>query len=428
MFAQRATDKRRPQNPEKYRAKIEMDTTESPGVRKLLADRPSAKPATIVDLIESGQVPTAAPGSRFASVTATAGSSSNTAIPQRRIIGRRVDEITPRKVSWLWHRRIPRSALSGLAGDPGIGKSTITLDLIARASSGRGMPFTRGKSKPINCLLISAEDGAEETIRPRLGLAEADLARVSIVEHVESPDGDRQWFSLVDDLEALEHRVREEQIGLVVIDPLMAYLGNANSYRDQDVRSVLGPLSQMAQRTGSAILLVRHLNKSTAASPTHRPGGSIGITAAMRSELLVSVDPNDATSRTRVLAPSKSNLASPASSLLYRIEGESDGPARVEWIGKSSSSAADLLREPEDKEKRSARKDAEAFLRAELSGGPRWAKEIIDLAYQAGHSQRTITRAKAQLGIEATRVSSSGEARWNWSLPDPESRQDGQMS
>lgn len=171
---------------------------------------------------------------------------------------------------WLWEGRIPLGAITVLDGDPGLGKSLVTLDLAARVTRGRQMPWDAPalEEGPAGVVLLSAEDGLATTIVPRLRIAAADLRRVRIIRNV--PDADSQTgqslsrpFRLPRDIPFLEHAIQRKDARLVVIDPLMAYLDTSvNSWSDQDVRSALAPLAALAERTGVAMLILRHLNKS----------------------------------------------------------------------------------------------------------------------------------------------------------------------
>src|SRR4030095_7879889 len=99
-----------------------------------------------------------------------------------------------------------------------------------------------------------------------------------------------------------------------ILDPLVAYLQrglNANS--DQGVRSAFAAMKMLGERTGAAIVVVRHLNKSTGANPLYRGGGSIGIIGAARCGLLLALDPEHP--QRRILAATKSNLGQPPPSL-----------------------------------------------------------------------------------------------------------------
>ena len=69
--------------------------------------------------------------------------------------------------------------------------------------------------------------------------------------------------------------------------------------------------------------------------------------------------------------------------------------------------------EPENDEELSALDDAVQFLSSELRDGPKPAKAIFREARDAGHSERTIKRAKSELRAESIKEKSA----WVWSLP-----------
>ena len=200
----------------------------------------------------------------------------------------------------------------------------------------------------------------------------------------------------------------------------MAYLDGAiNAHRDQDVRGALAQLAATAERTGAAILVLRHLNKSTGGPAVYRGGGSIGIIGAARSALVVGRDPDD--ENRMVLAVTKANLAPIAPSLTYRMV-DRDGVGAVEWGGVTARSAGELLaaRSDPSADERSALDDAKAVLAEVLSNGPVGAREVWAEARSAGIADRTLDRAKAGLGVVARKVGRPGETgqRWEWSLPE----------
>src|SRR5262249_22263555 len=187
----------------------------------------------------------------------------------------RMDTVLPKPVSWLWTGWIPRGALTILDGDPGLGKSTITIDLAARTSRGWLMPPGPGPvegAEGAGVLLLKAEDDPARTIRPRLDAAGADPSMVFSFEAVRVAGEDHPPV-LPWDLEMVEGLIREHEIVLVVIDPFLAYLGGEfDAHKDQDVRRCLHRLMALAQRTGAAIVLVRHLNKLNHSVALYRGG------------------------------------------------------------------------------------------------------------------------------------------------------------
>jgi hypothetical protein len=202
------------------------------------------------------------------------------------------------------------------------------------------------------------------------------------------------------DIPVIERLIWEVQARLVVTDPLMAYLDmKVNSWRDQDVRSALAPMAALAERTGAAILILRHLNKATGTSALYRGGGSIGIVAAARSGLLVAKAP-DNPDHERVLAALKSNLGPPLPSLRYRITESvvREGIPLVEWLGEcplTAEQAVAAAQAEQDDAQPSKLEEAVDWLHVALGNGPRPGKELERAARAAGISDATLRRARA---------------------------------
>src|SRR5215218_984765 len=319
--------------------------------------------------------------------------------------GKPLSEIEPERIEWLWPRRIPKGKITVLDGDPDNGKSVLTTDLAARVTAGLDLPDGTA-TVAAGAVIVSAEDGASDTIRPRFDAAGGDPNRALLL-------GNDEPFAIPGDIPRLERAVRQVGAALVVIDPIMAFLsGEVNSNRDQDVRRALTPLKRMAERTGAAVLLVRHLNKSQGGNPLYRGGGSIGIIGAARSGMVVGPHPDS--EELRVLAGQKNNLSLPPRSLAYKIKTAENGSAKIVYKGFSEATAAQLLRVPEDEEEKSALSEAKEFLTSELSRTPVSAKAIKKSAREAEISERTLRRAKQMLGVRSEKES---DGSWTWSLP-----------
>ncbi len=323
-------------------------------------------------------------------------------------------EIRPERIKWLWPDRVPFGMLSMLAGDPGLGKSLLTIDLAAKVSRAAG-----------EVLLLSAEDHAGATIRPRAMAANADLARIHIVAM--SREGLDEGLRLPDDCDALDTLVEKHKARLVVIDPLMAHMADGvDSHSDKSSRTALAPLHHMAERRGCAVLFVLHLNKAKGADPMYRTGGSIAVPAAVRSALLLARDPDDPDGdrgSQRVLAHFKCNLGEFAESLTYSIGSvqlpgdEGLSAPRLMKIGTSETSGADLLNAGSGEE-RSERSEAIEILEKELADGPVRVKEVKAAVLAAGVSPRTLDRAKSSLRVTSDRKGFGAEGEWYWELPD----------
>jgi hypothetical protein len=337
---------------------------------------------------------------------------------------RRLSDVQPEATQWLWRGYIPLGELTLLGGDPKLGKSNITLDLAARTSTGRTMPDqSRGQfgSVPKGVVLLTHEDSLARTIRPRLDAAGADCTRIAQLYHARDPIT-REWrFPTLEDLTAIEASMLSMDAGLLVIDPMDAYVPErtttASSHR---MRRLLMPLAEFAQRNGSVgVIAVMHLNKRSGeaaaanVSALYRLAGSSGgIGGVARSILIVARDKHD--ENRRVLAPLDGNLCKKPPSLLYTLEDAGADVSRVQWGGTTELQADDLLNtgteEPGEGERIT---EAVAFLQAYLQDGAKPAGALINAAHAAGIRERTLRRAADKLHVEKRKTSGP----WEWALP-----------
>jgi RecA-family ATPase len=231
-----------------------------------------------------------------------------------------------------------------------MGKSLLAIHIASCVSTGQPMPDgAAGKKGTV--ILIAPEDTAEDTIKPRVEAAGGDPSQMLLLNSVENLDildsnkinSNERLFSLAQDLLILENASKQTKAILVVLDPLMAVLGRSiDSSRDQDVREVLNPLGDVAERTGCAILIIRHLNKGSSDNILYRGAGSIGIIAVARMGLLVAHDPED--EQKRVFATIKNNLSKIAPNLSYQIAENEHGAPYIQWLGEDHHATSTLLR------------------------------------------------------------------------------------
>lgn len=223
---------------------------------------------------------------------------------------------------WLWRGRLPSGVLACIEGDPGEGKSLVTMDLAARVTTGKSMPFDAAGRTPGGVLVANAEDSAG-VLKMRAKAAGTDLQRMHILT------GD-ECTGLLTDLPRLRAEMARADAKLVIVDPMMAALGaGTNAQIDQSVRAALTPLASLAESAGATILLVRHLTKGAGRNAKYRGSGSIGITGAVRS--LMAVTPHADRRGERVLSSVKANSGPTPPAAVYRIVAAGKA-ARVEWI------------------------------------------------------------------------------------------------
>ncbi len=343
------------------------------------------------------------------------------------LICRCASEIELEPVEWLWCDRLARGKHTCIAGEPGTGKSQLSIAIAAAISTGGKWPFGEARAPQGSVLMLSAEDGAADTIVPRLHAVGADLGRVQIVSAVRSEDGrGRRSFNLQADIALLEKEIaRIGDVALVVIDPISSYLGKTDSHKNADVRGVLEPLGEMAERTRVAVLSITHFSKTgggTGAKALHKFIGSIAFVGAPRIAFVVLEDPED--QDRRLFLHAKNNLAAPPQGLAFRLEQTIVGDAekrmvasRVKWEASAVTISADevLAATGGSSEYRTTKTEAIAFLRTELAQGPKPAAEVLKATTAAGHTQKAIRTAREALGIKPHKASM--KEGWVWALP-----------
>jgi hypothetical protein len=326
-----------------------------------------------------------------------------------------LNTVDAKDVTWLWKPWLPGGKLAMLDGDPGQGKSYVTLDLVTRLSRGDALPDGQPNpfgGKPVPSLLISCEDGLADTVVPRLRAMGADLRRVASLQGAMKNGTVVRPLQLPRDTPALLDIITQVDIKYVVIDPVMAFLAACvNTVSDQAVRIVLGQLALVAEQTGCTIQFVRHLNKTGGRPAIYRGGGSIGLIAAMRAGWLIGRDPNDRDRR--VLTMVKCNLGPEPKSLAFRLTPARGDPNRtvVTWEGEIELTANDLVNDVRQGVK------ADEWLKRALAGGPRKFTELEAEAVALGIGERALMAAKRQLAVRSMKRGGRHDSAWYWALP-----------
>ena len=62
-----------------------------------------------------------------------------------------MDEVQSKEVNWLWYPYIPYGKITIIQGDPGEGKTTLVLQIIARLTKGESI-IDEDESLPINVI------------------------------------------------------------------------------------------------------------------------------------------------------------------------------------------------------------------------------------------------------------------------------------
>lgn len=331
----------------------------------------------------------------------------------------RMSDVQPIPISWLWPGRIALGKLTLIAGDPGLGKSLVSISLAANVSKA-GMWPLEGSQAPLgSVVLLSAEDDPGDTIRPRLDAAEADCSRIHIIQAIRDVDAEgkptQRMFSFRKDIAVLEELLPTlPDCRLLIIDPVSAYLDGTKSHENAEVRGVLAPLAKLASDFGVAVVVVQHLNKNSGDNAMYRSMGSIGFVAAARAAYIVTKDKDN--QDRRLVMPVKNNLAKDTTGLAYSIVESGNGAPMLVWESEPVLITADeALGRSDTNEEKTKIEWAKQVLLSVLANGPVTAAEINREAKQAGISVSTLNRAKDRLGIKPKKTDFKGG--WVWSLP-----------
>lgn len=315
--------------------------------------------------------------------------------PKKKAIRRpvRTDTVEAQEVNWLWRPYIPRGMVTLLEGDPGLGKSWISLAIATALSRGEGLPGMPA-TVPQKTLLCNAEDSLEYSIVPRLCKLGADRSQIFFLPDVLElgPEG----------LGHLEEFMRDVAATVLFIDPIVAYLGSkVDMHRANEVRPIMAGLGVLAERTDSAIIVVRHLRKGGDGNGKriYAGLGSIDFSASVRSVLQV----EGSKSGDRVIHHIKCNIGGQGPSITYKV-----GDNGFEWGGVyNPEDFSGVCRTP------AAKNRAQDWLREVLANGPLSAAQAMEMATAKGLSMTTIKRAKE--GVVRSFQTAEG---WYWELVD----------
>ena len=271
-----------------------------------------------------------------------------------------MSEINAEEVQWLWYPYIPLGKLTIIQGDPGEGKTSFILAVIAALTRGDPLPECERAAEPMNVIYQTAEDGLADTIKPRLESAGADCTRVLVID-----EGKRE-LTLCD--ARLEEAIRR-----------------------------------------TAAKLIGHMNKAQGLKSGYRGLGSIDFRASARSVLIVGRLKSGDT--LRIVAQDKNSLAPEGAAIAFELHPEHG----FQWKGFCDATVDNILNGTGQVQTKTMQMEDE--LRRFLTQ-PRPAEEVLALAKQLGISERTLKIAKRNLGILSERRAD----QWLWRLPEQEGK------
>lgn len=329
----------------------------------------------------------------------------------------RFSSLKPEPIHWMWKGYLAERKLTMLNGEPGHGKSLVSLDIAARATTGR--PWADGQPNtlpPSSVILLTEEEDAADTILPRFLAAGGDPSKLATI----TVAGGDYLFSIEDDLPQVEN-LMDEDTKLVILDPVADYT-KAKQNVDSEVRPVLNKLAKWAREHDLAVLGINHLNKKTDLQALHRVAGARAWVSVARLNFLLGKGQQNGT---RHICPLKLNLAPDGNgSLDYEIhsatieaEGELIDVPVIGWKGKGTATVDDLTAV---KPQQAGGTDmAEVFLKQALQPWGEWkaSAPIIAKAWETAQiSQDRLQKWLKRLGGEH-RNTQTVPRRTEWRLP-----------
>lgn len=319
-----------------------------------------------------------------------------------------MEQVEIEKIDWLLYPFIPFGKVTIVQGDPGEGKTTMVLQIIAKMTKGEAvLPSDSDESalkektmalEPVNVIYQTAEDGLGDTIKPRLLSAGADCSRVMVI------DDNDQALTMMD--ARLEEAIIRTKARLVVLDPIQGFLGtDVDMHRANEIRPLMKRVAMLAEKYHCAIILIGHMNKNSNGKSSYRGLGSIDFQAAARSVLIVGRIKDEP--EIRVVCHVKSSLAPEGKSIAFRLDKDTG----FEWIGEYDISADDLLSGDNRGQKIHAAKE---FLQEVLTSGSVAQTKVAEEAESRGIKKKTLWNAKKELEIESVKIGN----QWFWMLPE----------
>lgn len=378
--------------PKIFEAFIEGDCTKE--ARRLKAERPGSQYTTQEDVNgcwSLHEILNARPDVSASPVRASEPAYSNGALVTA------CSDIIEEKLIALYPGLLWVGKHTSFAGDPGLGKSVVSLDIAARLSRGGVVsPYSADKFEPCNVLIASGEDASADTVVPRLRVAGADLKRVKILSGVVC-EGLAQHIDLGRHLRELEAAIKEHAAKLLVIDPVSSFLGKIDGNSQTDVRGAIDPVNKMLERTGCAMLSVAHLNKSNSLRAIYRVGGSIALVGAPRAVFGFVRDETAGDPKTaRLLLPVKVNLVREPEGYGLALT-DSGGYPKIQWNAERSLARIDDALNPPQVPASDRAADA---LREILADGAEHASEDIFAALKGKVGRNSIYKALGNVAIK----------------------------
>jgi putative DNA primase/helicase len=313
----------------------------------------------------------------------------------------RYTSIAATTIDWMWKGYLAIGKLTMLNGEPGSGKSFLSLDIAARVSRGTDWPDgTANSLPPSSVLVLTEEEDPSDTIKPRFLAAGGDPANLIMLNV-----GEGSHFQIEKDTPKLRKMLMEvtPPVRLLILDPVLDYT-KINKDKDDEVRTALNTLKGLAKDLGAAVLGINHLNKKTDQGAIHRVAGARGWVSYARLNFLVGLKDG-----MRHLVTLKTNIVKNMGSFAFTLADvvANDGSLTitgipvVRWQGKGELTPDDLMTRAAGAKEAENPNEIITGLQDILKDGKwRSAEWVIRQADDRGWQKRSVQRAADKMGIE----------------------------
>ena len=325
------------------------------------------------------------------------------------------DGIEPEHTVWLWPGYLPLNTLVHFAGKSAKGKSPVTLDIISRLSVGKEWPDgTTNEMGARRSVLLAGEDNWSTVIIPRLMAYGANRSLVSRARSVvknNEEDLRNVQTALAEDILELEKAIDGKgDVSLVVIDPVTNYLGKLSMNKENEMRDLLMPLADLAQRKNICIVTVGHLNKKTnndGVQLLDRVMGAAAFHGVARQTFLFGDDPGDDDKFTHIMnfgrPDDKPALKYKTFKTPIEFEGKKSEAIAVEWLGPAENVDVDESVEGPKQRDKSTAKTVKQLIKTILKDGKKTTEQVKEALKEAGIDE------KFNWQREANKVARSGK-------------------
>lgn len=316
-------------------------------------------------------------------------------------------DVQEEPVEWAWEGRLPLGVLALSAGAGGSAKSVHACWLAAGIT--RGTIPGDWKGIPQRVIWATIEASHAKEVKPRLMAAGADLSLIDFVV-VKSGDGERasDHIRIFDPawLADMRRKVREDNVGLIVLDPALDVIDRINTRDQQEVRAAIGRINAFAEEMGILILGIAHFNKMTTVdSAIDRITGSAAFSQRIRAAIAFAYDEE---SNCYVISQVKNNWGETHTlpNLSFGLDVVNVGArklgitaVRLHWEDESVFSVDDLLGKRNTTARSPVQDKADTWLETKLASGPVPKAEIERETKLAGVSPAALKRAFRNLGV-----------------------------